>query len=490
MPRLPLALLVVLALAGCAERSRPPVIAARPAPVAVAVDPAEPSAVVEPDPFPGSPDRPFPAPPGTWIGAAGDSELLLAGDRETFLGVWVDVPTAMHVVHAPVAVSLVIDTSGSMAGAKIDHARTAARRLVEHLADGDLLSVETFSDEARERVSPTVLAPSTRAGILAEIRAIGASGGTNMFDGLRAGEARALGASARYPVRRVVVVSDGMANIGPSSPDILGQLAARGADRGVQVTAIGVGLEYDERTLNALAVRSSGRLYHLGDPRELEAILGRELDLLEATMATEAVVEIVPAPGVQLLGVEGVRAERVDGALHVPLGSMFGGQHRELAVRVRVNAPEDGGARPLASVRLRFHDPAEGGLERVQEVVARYEISNDAVAVEHRANARTRAIVSVQDAAQVAVRAAQQVNSGHLAEADRDLARAQARLEDGAKKAGSAELRSRMEQAATSMSAARSVARKAAAAPAAARPAAMRAGALDLNSAGMKALGY
>ena len=264
-----------------------------------------------------------------------------------------------------------------------------------------------------------------------------------------------------------------------------------GADRGVQVTAIGVGLEYDERTLNALAVRSSGRLYHLGEPREMEAILARELDLLESTMATDAVVEIVPAPGVQLLGVDGARADRVGAALHVPLGSMFGGQHRELAVRVRVTAPDEiAGARPLASVRLRFRDPADGGLERLHEVVARYEVTTDAAAVERRANARTRAIVSMQDAAQVAVRAAQSVNAGQLAEADRDLARAEDRLAQAAKKADSAELRARMEKAAAGMSAARAVAQKAAAAPAAARPAAMRAGALDLNSKGMEAAGY
>jgi Ca-activated chloride channel family protein len=481
-----LALSFVLAVSGCAASPVVPVAAPASAPLAVAGPPH-----AAPATEPTTQDRPRAPASGSWIGAAGESELLLAGDRQSWLGVWVDVPSAARVVHAPVAVSLVIDTSGSMSGAKIEHARLAARELVEHLSDGDLVSVETFSDDARERVPPTVLGPATRGAVLASIASIAANGGTNMFDGLRAGESRALGAPSRYPVRRVIVVSDGMANVGPSSPDILGQLAARGADRGVQVTAIGVGLEYDERTLNALAVRSSGRLYHLGEPREMESILARELDLLESTMATDAVVEIVPAPGVQLLGVEGARADREGEALRVPLGSMFGGQHRELAVRVRVTSPgEANGARALASVRLRFRDPGDGGLERLQEVVARYETTTDATAVERRANARTRAIVSMQDAAQIAVRAAQAVNAGQLDTADRDLARAEQRLADAAKKADSAELRARMEKAAAGMSAARAVAQRAAAAPAAARPAAMRAGALDINHKGMEAAGY
>ena len=61
---------------------------------------------------------------------------------------------------------------------------------------------------------------------------------------------------------------DGRANVGPSSPEALGDLAARGTEDGVQVSAIGVGLDYDERTLGELARRSSGRMYHLEEPSQ------------------------------------------------------------------------------------------------------------------------------------------------------------------------------------------------------------------------------
>src|SRR5262249_1346084 len=225
-----------------------------------------------------------------------------------------------------------------------DNARLAAHELVDKLLDGDIVSISTFSDDARMLAEPTVLDRHSRMTLSRIIDGLRPQGGTNMFDGLRMAEQRAVSGPPSPPVRRVVMISDGMANIGPSSPEVLGSVAARGADSGVQVSAIGVGLDYDERTLNALAMRSSGRLYHLDEPRDMTAILDREVGLLQATAATGAFIEIVPAPGVQILGADNVRFDwQGGGGARVPLGTMFGGQHREMVLRVRVNA-EGGGS--------------------------------------------------------------------------------------------------------------------------------------------------
>jgi Ca-activated chloride channel family protein len=435
--------------------------------------------------------EPQPAANGTWLGASGASDFVLAGTNETFLGVWVDVPTNIKKIQAPAAVALVIDTSGSMAGPKMDNARVAAKALVDKLPDGDILSLHTFDDNAQERVSPVVLSASSRQRLHSVISALAPNGSTNMFDGLRQGEGRVMGAPATHAVRRVVVISDGVANVGPSTPELLGELAARGADRGVQVTALGVGLDYDENTLNALAIRSAGRLYHLGEPREMASILEREMGLLKATAVTNAVVEIIPAPGVQLLGADGVRSDWVSGGgLRVALGTLFGGQHREMLVRVRVTSAASDGTHPLASVRLHFADPSEGNLARVQEIVARYTVTGDRGQLERHANARTQGIIAVQEAGKLAVQAAQRVNEGSFDMADKDLAAAEVKLKETAKQMKSEPERKRVEAAAASMATARKSAQAAAAAPPSAKPAAKRASALDVNASGMKAMGY
>jgi Ca-activated chloride channel family protein len=310
-----------------------------------------------------------------------------------------------------------------------------------------------------------------------------------MFDGLSLGESQVARAPQTHAVRRVVLLSDGQANVGPSTPEALGLVAERGLAQGAQVTSLGVGVDYDERTLNALAVRSSGRLYHLGDLGEMASILRREMDLLGSTVASDAFVEVVPAPGVQLSPEPGMHSEwSGGGTLRIPLGVLFGGQHREALVRARFRDASawSGAARPVASVRLHFHDPSEGDLDRVQEVIARVQTTTDSGAVAAHTNARTRSIMAVQDAARLQMHAAEEVNQGQFAKADESLAVAQKKLEAEASTVKDDVQRRRLAQAAAGLASARASTASAAAAPAPVQ----RDKALQLNSAGMHASGF
>ncbi len=427
-----------------------------------------------------------------WVGAATESEAILRGSRETLLGVWVDVPEGRPKVRAPVDVALVIDTSGSMAGAKIENARSAARQVIQNLQDGDIVSLDSFNDTARVFVTPTKLDVETRPEILRAIATLGVGGSTNMFAGLTLGESHLQSAPTTHTIRRVVVISDGIANVGPSSPDALGVIAERGLRFRAQVTSLGVGADYDEKTLNALAVRSSGRLYHLSDPKEMSQTLRREMDLVTGTIASDAVVEVVTAPGVQLVGADGIRTEWGEGgALRIPVGALHGGQHREALVRVRVNdaaALEGMTTRPIASVRLKFKDPSDGDLERIQETVARARITDDAAVVASSGNARTKAIAAIFAVSQTQLTVAQQVNSGQFVDADRELERAQKKLESEAAVAKDATEKRRLSTAAAGVASQRAAVSRAAAAPA--PKAAARDEALKMNHSAMDQMGF
>ena len=102
---------------------------------------------------------------------------------------------------------------------------------------------------------------------------------------------------------------------------------------------------------------------------------------------------------------------------------MFSGQHREVAVKVRIDQPGAVGSQPLASVRLFFRDAAEQGLSRVQEVVARYEVTDQPSIVAQHENDRAKAIAAVHEAAEVAIAAAQDVSAGRFDAADETFAR-------------------------------------------------------------------
>ncbi|MEZ4441395.1 MAG: VWA domain-containing protein [Polyangiaceae bacterium] len=427
----------------------------------------------------------------SWLGAAAGSDYVLVGGQEQFVGVWVEIPEAARRAHVPTMLTLTIDTSGSMQGEKIVQARTAARALVQEMKRGDMVAIHTFSDRAERLIAPTVLTPESRQAILSTIAELSADGSTNMFEALELALDDTRRAPASHPVRRVVMISDGRATAGPTQTETLARVAERGMDQGVQVTAMGVGLDYDENTLNELAVRSSGRLFHLSDPQELAGIVKSELGLLQKTMATNAVVEIVPAPGVRLVSAQGVRSQwGGSGNLEVPLGTMFSGQRREILVAFRLDGHEVEGTKPIASARLHFRDPAEGGLDRVQEVVVRGQLTNDASLAQRHENPEVQAIIALHRASTVATAARADLSHGDFDEAEQRLAKAEADLRQRATKARTAEDKKRMMQAASSIAKNRSQVAAAAAAPAPARAAAARKSSLELNDAAMDMQGF
>ena len=474
--------LSLVSVAGCAKAVPLPQ-----SPTSASTTAANEAAIASDGPRTEPGDRPTANRNGSWIGAAAEGELLSSSTRETFLGVWVDVPEARPEARPPMEVILVVDTSGSMAGSKIESARAAATTLVKSLRDGDIVALDAFSDEAHSLVPPTRLDMHTRQEMLREIARLVPKGSTNMFAGLNLAESQMAGAPSSHAVRRVVMISDGIANVGPSSPAVLGSVAERGLRNRAQVTSFGVGTDYDERTLNALSVSSNGRLFHIGEPREMQNVLKNELALLDATVASDSFVEIMPAPGIQLLGADGLRTEMHDGAMRIPLGALHAGQHREALVRVRITDPSAfEQSHSLASVRLRFRDSGEGDLERVQEVVARTQLSSDDGAVARSVNSRTKAIVAIMDASKTQMEAAQRINDGKFDDADRELEKAQRTLTAQAAIVTAPVEKRRLEAAAGKVASARASAR---ALPSAA-PAAQRNGALKLNADAMQSAGY
>lgn len=388
-----------------------------------------------------------------WIGAAPSRSVVVPGTGEpVWIGVWIDAPTGAPVAaRPPMSLSLVVDTSGSMAGPKIENARLAATSLLEGVGTGDVVSIDAFSNDVRTLAPPTPVGPQTIGPLIEAVRGLAAMGGTNLYGGLEAGAAHAA-ASRAHAIRRVIVISDGQANVGPSSPEDLGQLAARGTENGVQVSAIGVGLDYDERTLGELARRSSGRLYHLEEPSQLAAILDEEVRLLGATVATGAFLEVSAGPGVTLEGAAFADARDVNGRLRIKLGALHAGQRRELLVRAKVNG-SPGSEQQLATVRLVYQDRAREGRWSVQTMAVRGKLGDDARAAEASMNTQVQAIVARHEGAEAQRRAATLMNAGRGADAASELRKGEERVTAAAKRADDPAERARLTAQAARMSA-------------------------------------
>lgn len=170
----------------------------------------------------------------------------------------------------PLNIALVIDRSGSMQGEKIAQAREGACRAVDLLSDNDIISVVAFSSGVE------VIVPATKASdrerIKAAINKLNANGGTALFAGVSKGAAEARKFLDAKSINRVVLLSDGQANEGPSTVTELGELGASLAREGMAVSTVGLGYGYNEDLMAELASRSEGNFVFAEKASELTEV--------------------------------------------------------------------------------------------------------------------------------------------------------------------------------------------------------------------------
>jgi Ca-activated chloride channel family protein len=209
----------------------------------------------------------------------------------------------------------------------------------------------------------------------------------------------------------VILISDGQANVGPSSPFELGQVAATATAAGISATAIGVGLDYNEAVLDAVAMRSGGRFYHLTEAAELAMILQAELGTLEATVARGVVIDLVPAPGVEVLGATGAELTRQGNVVQLGVGDLSREQARQIILPVRV--PTDGPSQlEAAAVNLRYR--AAGTDEaRAWSTQVAYGLTAAQAEADRGVRPEIAAAVEQYRASQAQLEAARLVGEGH-----------------------------------------------------------------------------
>jgi Ca-activated chloride channel family protein len=203
------------------------------------------------------------------------SPKMLAGARQkAYVRIVLTGLDAGWEKRAPVNVAIVLDRSGSMSGRKIEEAKRAAIMAIERLRDDDIVSVVTYQSTGNVLVPATKL--HDREAVRAAIRRIRAGGNTALFAGVSKGARELRKFLDRNRVNTLLLLSDGLANVGPSSPGELAQLGASLGREGIAVTTIGLGLRYNEDLMTRLAMASDGNHFFVEDERDLEAAFATE----------------------------------------------------------------------------------------------------------------------------------------------------------------------------------------------------------------------
>lgn len=261
----------------------------------------------------------------------------------------------------PLNLALVIDTSGSMAGEPIEDAREAALTMVDLLREGDRLTVVAFHSSA-EVLLPSTVIDDNLAELRVRIGAMEAQGTTDMAGGLQAGLTELMTHYEANGVNRVVLLGDGVPN---DESGIIAMAQAAG-ERGMTVTAIGLGLDYNETLMGDVAQVSGGQFHYVEDSEQVATLFRDEVMRMQRVFGRNAVVRLQPGPGVTIQNVVGQNVQHVGGFVEVHLGDLHEGEHRDLIVRATVEGRRAGATVELMDVHLGFDDAVvdAGHLER------------------------------------------------------------------------------------------------------------------------------
>lgn len=326
--------------------------------VAVLVGVRAPSSTptVAPDPVPFGP--PTVAPP---VNAAGSLSLvgrvshplIPVGPSELFLTADVTGKVLADVARTPVDLALVIDRSGSMAGEKIEDARSAARALVAQLSPQDSLTVIHYGSEVS--VLPRRRADAAgKEAMISFIDRIRVNGGTNVSAALQRARRALSGSDAK--VRRAILISDGEPTEGMTEPASLMGLAGRIHQDGISVSAIGVGLDFNENLMAGIAEHGSGAYGYLKDASALATLFQKDLQQASTTVARNVQLSFQLPEGVTLAQVYGRTFSQTGRTVTVQLPDLSSGQLERVVLRAKVVGARAGETIQVANLSLRYRD--------------------------------------------------------------------------------------------------------------------------------------
>jgi Ca-activated chloride channel family protein len=260
----------------------------------------------------------------------------------------------------PLNLALVIDRSGSMSGSKLSYARKAARFLVGELSERDRLAIVTFDDEVEVLVpSQPVQDPKL---FIRAINTIHSGGTTALFDGWLAGAMQVANHLDPAALNRVLLLSDGDANVGVvDSAEIAAKVAGL-SQRGISTSAFGLGAGFDEDLMRAVAGAGDGTLAFIESPTQLEDLYASELDGLAQTLGKKVSLGIRAKRDVQLLDV--LNDCELTAAGNWQLPNLRYGQEMTVAARFQLPAWQPN--REIVSLRLAWQQP--GSPERLSFV--------------------------------------------------------------------------------------------------------------------------
>ncbi len=404
------ALLLTAVLVGFPRTATPPPAPPPPAPVVV-TPPPQPAPVPVPVSNPGS------------LSLTGrlSHPYLVPGTSDVFATLEVtavDVPGAKR---APVNLALVIDRSGSMSGSKIENARRAASKLVELLDENDRLSVVHYGTDV-SAMGGVFCTPENKVKLKRYIANISDEGGTNIGDGLAVGEKHIARALSDFRVNRLLLLSDGQPTVGLTTSQGLAKVVRTIRERGVSVTSLGVGADFNEDLMQRLADVGGGSYGFISgsDTSAMATLFQRDLEQAGTMVARAAMLNFELPAGVRFVEVYGRPVSQLGNTVSITLPDFSARQVEKMVVHLTASPAVRNGSIDIAAFKLAYTDVLTEKAADARLSLAAMVTEDNTLAMQNRdkgavvAASKARAAVNYQKAAQA-------IDEGNFAEAKRSL---------------------------------------------------------------------
>jgi Ca-activated chloride channel family protein len=284
-----------------------------------------------------------------------DRQLIRTGYRSNrYVLVDVEAPAAERSTERPpLNTAFVLDRSGSMTGAKLDLARQAIDASIGSLSAMDRFAVVAYDDRVDVLTESTPATAGARERARSALAEIDARASTNLFEGWMRGCEQVAGHQQGGTMNRVLLMSDGLANVGVTDREELVGHAGELSRRGVATWTFGFGKDFDEDLMDRLAHAGGGQSFYVESPRQIRDFVTHAVGEALDVVAREVTLRVEAPHGVHVEPLSLLRSHRQGQATIVELGDLVSEQR--LRVAVRLNFPF-GSAAERIGVRLSVAD--------------------------------------------------------------------------------------------------------------------------------------
>jgi Ca-activated chloride channel family protein len=279
----------------------------------------------------------------------------------------------------PATLTFVIDISGSMQREnRLELVKRSLELLVDRLNNDDTVGIVVYGTEARLVLYPTP--GSDRQTILNAIYSLYTEGSTNAEAGLELGYQLAMQYYRPGTNNRVILCSDGVANVGETGPDAILAKVRGYVEEGVTLTTVGFGMgNFNDVLMEQLADDGDGHYSYVDDLDEAHKLFVEDLTSTLQVIARDAKVQVDFNPDVvayyRLLGYENRAVADQDFRNNAVDAGELGAGHSATALYAVQFRP--GAEGRIATVQLRWQDPDTYQVQEINGNVNTWDLSQD-----------------------------------------------------------------------------------------------------------------